>query len=286
LFYWNSIEVSRQRTGTRVAAAIDVQTGRELWYRKFDGELSSDQNHSQVALSSIDTRTGLMKAEFVRSKTTERILTIPGEVIAFSSYGDMALVRILEGLSDNNSAPAKLRLVEVIGVRSFASDSSQIRGVHNQCHLPAVPFERWPYGLARIWNRNDWYFVSENRISRTYAKPANELSEKSRLSYDEAVRLFPEYETFLKRGEMEATEYVASGRRFVFVADKRGSQDENKWRLYRISAKGEEIIATGNGSNGAVGKFLYLKILMRLRCTRKSARWISFRSRRIESLEK
>jgi hypothetical protein len=151
--------------GIRMSGAIDMQNGRLLWSKSFNG--STIYNGNMKVQAQFDT-----VGSVLNSRDGERIFGFDGEPLVFSDDGSVLLSRLEYAGRDQKKVKANWQLTEIIKKKRFASYDLTPRSIRGECNFAAFPFRQTDNTIGRRWNPHDWAKakgVSMNTPSNTIA---------------------------------------------------------------------------------------------------------------------
>jgi hypothetical protein len=308
LLYWSSATQGSGGFGARLAGALDVDTGRQVWRTNFDGHSVFAPAQNYIARSFVDPRTGHTVTDVVNGRTSERLFSLPAIAVAFDPSGRLALVEMPQASRSSTSEGTAtqryvLRLAELSTVPSFANDGSWPHAipvyVKNRCETNAVPFLTLSMRIGRTWNPYDWH--RESAPPDGAAEAAAESDANSPLTWRWNAGNFE-----LRRGDM----LIASGTRediimarpdfaaliepetdmtvafmdfingnFVIVTRQsaRDWQEPGSWFVYKNSGHTRTLLASGtyprSQRRGYKPSSFHYDERARLQFMRTTARW-------------
>ncbi len=276
LLYWSSATSGSGQFGRRLASALDVETGRQIWSTNFEGHSVFGPAQNYIARSSVDAKTGLAVTNFINGRTSERLFSVPAIAVAFDPSGRLALVQIPvdrppPGSGGRSAERSVLRLVELSAVTSFANDGSWPHAipmyVKNRCETSVAPFLTLSTRIDRTWNQYDWHreisppnFANEPAV-RTDASSTFALhwrDEKFELrrndaiiargSRDDIVAVWPDFAALIQPEiNMTVTFLNAPDDNSVIVTRRstRDWEEPGEWYIYELNGSARSLITSG-----------------------------------------
>ena len=289
LYYTAGLTGSSGR-GQITAGAFDLESGRRLPGRFIPSSVRGSRQ-KYVANSQFDPRTGLITTQFVNGQTSEPLFSVPGVAVEFDPNGRFALMEMKNDLlaygtdfDAARAAPARLRLVELSSVDSFANESRQPQGMRDECEMGQVALRTLSDRRDRLWNPYDWRRSKARRpatgtvaLRLPEARLQSEFSLKWKTgklelsktnqggsvvlgtgSAEEISRMVPEWSALIVPGiDMLITEITSADGRYAGVRRRQFSdKDGLDWTLYRIDQGERRVIKRGMTSESG-GNFVF-----------------------------
>jgi hypothetical protein len=221
--------------------------------------------------------------QFVSGKTSEPLFSVPGVAVALDPSGRFALVEMRNDLhafgadfESARAAPARLRLVELSALDSFANEGRRPEGQRNDCEMGGqVALRTLSDRRDRLWNAYDWRRSSKVRpqTGTVGLSPDEEPAPKFGLKWkagtvqllkseasrdavlgsgsaEQISRMIPDWAALMVPGtDMQISELTSADGRYAAVRRRLLTDKEQlDWTLYRIEAGERQLIKRGRVS--------------------------------------
>ena len=279
LLYYSTGPLGSSGRGGHTTGAYDLQSGRLAWLVRLIGSTVYGPRQEYAARLRFDPRTGLQITQFVNGKTSEPLFSVPGIAVAFDPRGRFALVEMKNDLlaygtdfDAARAAPARLRLVELSTIDSFASEGRTPEGMRDACAMGSVAFRTLSDRSERLWNVHDWRRLPNQRrpetglvsLDRDIRQPGfslkwkGEHGELSRTAGDRSALVsqgtiktialaIPDWADLIVPGvDMLIGEHISADGRYVAVERRLfGEKNQLDWNVYRIEEGRRHLIKRG-----------------------------------------